>query len=156
MALKKPLVQNGGQIEQLQSGDYIATGEIPQFTNGNAGPIVIGTPVYMSANDTVDKAKADTVGTVNVIGLVYDTSIASSAVGGIQIDGILTATTGQWDAIAGTTGGLTKDVFYYLSSATAGILSSTAPSVAGQFSICIGIGISTTEMKINIQPRIKL
>lgn len=156
MALKKPLVQTNGQIEQLQSGDYISSVDLPQLTNGNAGSIPIGTPVYSSANDTVDKAKGDAVGTCNVIGLVAETSIAAAAVGGIQMDGILAATTGQWDAVAGTTGGLTKDVFYYLSAATPGLLTSTAPSVAGQFIVCVGIAISTTEMKINILHRVKL
>lgn len=156
MAQKKPLVQTGGQIEQLQSGDYIASVEVPQLTNGNAGSLVIGTPVYASGNDTVDKAKADAVGTVNVIGLVADTSISAAAVGGVQMGGILAATTGQWDAVAGTTGGLTKDVIYYLSAATAGILTSTAPSTTGQFVVAVGIAISTTELKIEIQPRIKL
>lgn len=156
MALKKPLVLNGGQVEQLQSADYISSVDLPQLINGNAGSIVIGAPVYSSANDTVDKAKADAVGTANVIGLVADTSIAAAGTGGIQMDGVLAATTGQWDAVAGTTGGLTKDVIYYLSAATAGILTSTAPSVAGQYVLQVGIAISTTEMKIDIKQRIKL
>jgi len=124
--------------------------------NGNAGVIVIGAPVYSSANGTVDKAKADAVGTTDVIGLVYDASIAAAGTGGIQIDGILTATTGQWDAVAGTSGGLTRNAVYFLSAATAGILTATARSVAGQFVVQVGIGLSTTDMKINIQPRIKL
>lgn len=156
MAQKKPIVLNSGQLEQLQSGDYISTVDIPQLTNGNAGTVPIGTPVYSSANDTVDKAKADAVGTTNCIGLVADTSIAAAAVGGIQMDGILAATTGQWDTVAGTTGGLTKDVIYYLSAATAGLITSTAPSSAGQFVVSLGIAISTTEMRINIKSRIKL
>jgi hypothetical protein len=156
MGLKKPLVLTSGQIEQLQSTDYISALQIPQFTNGNAGSIVIGAPVYSSANNTVDKAKADAVGTANVIGLVYDASIAAAGSGGVLLDGVLTATTGQWDAVAGTTGGLTKDVIYYLSAGTAGLLTSTAPSSAGQFVVAVGIGLSTTDMKIEIQPRIKL
>lgn len=156
MALKKPLVLSNGQIEQLQSGDYIGEVDFLQQQNGNAGSVVIGTPVYSSANDTVDKAKADAVGTANVIGLVADTSIAAAATGGIITDGILTATTGQWDTIAGTTGGLTKDVIYYLSAATAGLLTSTSPSVAGQFVVQIGIAISTTELLIRVGRRIKL
>jgi hypothetical protein len=156
MGLKKVLVLNGGQIEQLQSTDWISAVQIPQFTNGNAGAIVIGAPVYISANNTVDKAKADAVGTVNVIGLAYDASTASAASGGVLIDGVLTASTAQWDAVAGTSGGLTKDVIYYLSAATAGLLTSTAPSAAGQFVVAVGIGLSTTDMKIEIQPRIKL
>jgi hypothetical protein len=156
MAQKKPIVLNSGQFEQLQSGDYISSVDLPQLTNANAGSIVIGTPVYASANDSVDKAKADAVGTVNCIGLVADTSIAAAGVGGIQMDGILAATTGQWDAVAGTSGGLTKDVIYYLSAATAGLLTSTAPSTAGQYVKEIGIAISTTEMKIQVERRIKL
>lgn len=156
MAQKKPLVLNSGQIEQLQSTDYVQSAELPQLTNANAGSIPIGTPVYASANDSVDKAKADAVGTVNVIGLVAETSIAAAGTGGIQMDGVLTATTGQWDTVAGTSGGLTKDVIYYLSAATSGILTSTAPSVAGQYVKEIGIAISTTELRINIKNRIKL
>lgn len=156
MGQKKPLVLTNGQIEQLQSSDYVASVSLPQLTNGNAGSLVICTPVYASANDTVDKAKADAVGTVNVIGLVADVSIATSALGSVQTDDILTATTAQWDAVAGTTGGLTKDVIYYLSAATSGLLTSTAPSTVGQFAKEIGIAISTTEMKINIRYRIKL
>lgn len=156
MAQKKPLVLNSGQIEQLQSGDYIATGDIPQLTNGNAGSLVIGNAVYASANNTADKARANAVGTANVIGLVSDTTIASAAVGGVQTNGILSATTTQWDAVAGTSGGLTRDVIYYLSAATAGNITSTAPSGAGEFVQKIGIALSTTELKIDIGPRIKL
>ena len=156
MALKKPLVLTSGQIEQLQSTDYIGQVDIPQLTNGNVGSIVIGTPVYMSANNTVDKAKADAIGTTNVIGLVYDASITAAAAGGIIMNGIITATTGQWDTVAGTSGGLTKDVYYYLDAATAGKITSTAPSAVGQFIVQVGIGLSTTDLKIEIQPRIKL
>lgn len=156
MALVKPLVVKNGQMEQLQTGDSIQNIDLIQLTNGNAGALVIGMPVYASANDTVDKAKGDAVGTANVIGLMADVTTASAAVGGVQTDGILAASTAQWDAVAGTTGGLIKDVIYYLSAATAGIITSTAPTVAGQFVNQIGIAISTTELAIKIGPRIKL
>lgn len=156
MAQKKPLVLNSGQIEQLQSGDYVAGIDIPQVTNDESGSIVIGTPVYVDANDGVKKAKADAVGTVNVIGLISDTSVAAAGTGGVQTDGILAATSGQWDAVAGTSGGLTKDTIYYLSAATAGLITSTAPSAAGQFVKKIGIAISTTELLIQLDPRVKL
>lgn len=156
MAQKKAVVITNGQLEQLQAGDYIQNVEQTQLTNGNAGAIVIGTPVYASANDTVDKAMANAVGTVNVIGLVADVSIAAAATGSIQSDGVLAATTVQWDAVAGTTGGLTKDIIYYLDPATAGKITSTAPSTVGQFVKELGIAISTTELRITIKQRIKL
>lgn len=151
MAIKKPLVITAGQIQQLQSGDYINTEEIPQYTNGESSPIVIGTPVYVSSADTVKKAKADAVGTKDVIGLVYDASITNGVAGGVILNNVLTATTTQWDAVAGTTGGLTAGTTYFLSPATAGLLTETAPTAVGQYVVPVGIGLSTTEMKIVIK-----
>lgn len=156
MAQRKPLVLVSGQIQQLQAADYIQNVELAQLTNNNAGSIVIGTPVYAVANDAVDKAKSDAVGTVNVIGIIADASIAAAATGSVQGDGILAATTTQWDAVAGTTGGLTKDIIYYLDPTTAGKITSTAPSTVGQYVKEIGIAISTTELKIAIKQRILL
>jgi hypothetical protein len=160
MGAKKPLVITAGQIEQLQSGDYLSV-PISGYTeivatNDEASPIVIGAPVYMDAADGVKKAKADASGTSMVTGLVADTSIANGVSGGIAVDGVLTATTAQWDAVAGTTGGLTFGTRYYLSAGTAGILTATAPTTAGQYVVLIGIALSTTELKLMIQPRILL
>lgn len=157
MGQKKALVLNNGQIEQLQAGDYIANVDLVIQTNGNAGALVICTPVYQSNNDTVDKAKADAVGTVNVTGFVTnDPSIAAGGNAAIQGEGVLAATTAQWDAVTGTVGGLVKDSFYYLDAANAGKITATPPSAVGQFVKELGIALSTTELKINIGQRIKL
>ena len=154
MALRKPLVQNAGQIQQLQSGDTLdavqSGGDAIVQTNANAGSIVIGTPVYTSANDAVNKAQANVASTANVLGLVRDTSIAAAAAGAIQTNGVLVATTGQWDAAFGTTGGLTAGVQYYLSATTAGIGTSTAPSTVGQLVTYLGTALSTTELNLEI------
>ncbi len=161
MALRKPVVINAGSYQQLQAGDTldapaIAGGDTVIQTNGNAGSLVIGTPVYISANDTVDKAQANATATASVIGLVSATSIANGATGTIQLNGVLAATTAQWDTAFGTTGGLTKNVVYFLSAATAGLGAATAPSAVGQLVVRIGTAISTTELFINIQPPILL
>jgi hypothetical protein len=154
MALRKPLVIVNGQIEQLQSGDTLnapVTGEdIVQKTNDNGSTAPICTPVYVKSNGNVDLAKADASGTTNVFGLVADAAgIASAAAGSVQVDGVLAATTGQWDAITGQSGGLTPGAQYYLSSATAGLLTSTAPTAAGKYVAPVGIASSTTDMLIN-------
>lgn len=151
MASRIPLVLVAGQIQQLQSGDTlnipsITAGNVISQTNDEAGAIVIGAPVYNDANDGVKKAKADASGTKDVIGLVRDSSITNGVAGSIQTDGTLTATTGQWDAVFGTTGGLTKGTRYYLSAATAGLGTVTAPSTVGQYVVELGIAISTTEL----------
>ncbi len=161
MSLRKPLVLNAGQIQQLQSGDTldvtaVGGGDVISLTNDESSPIVICTPVYSDAADGVKKAKADASGTKDVLGLVQQASITNAVAGMIQVNGILTATTGQWDAIFGTTGGLTFKTRYYLSAATAGIATATAPSAVGQYVVELGIAISTTELKIDIGPPILL
>ena len=160
MALRSPLVMVNGEIQQLQSGDDInatITGAIEYtVTNDNAGSIVIGAPVYATAADHVDKAKADASATSKVIGLVKSTSIATSATGQIAVSGILVATTTQWDAVAGTTGGLTYNTEYFLDPSTAGKITATAPTTAGQYVVSIGTAMSTTELRIGIHKRILL
>lgn len=160
MALRKPLVINAGQVEQIQAGDtldaVVTEVDVVQLTNNNASAIVIGAPVYCESAGQVDLAKADASATVQALGLVKDTSITSSASGNIQTDGVLAATTVQWDAVAGTTGGLTAGAVYYLSAATAGELTETAPTTGGQFVVRVGIALSTTEMEITFSPPILL
>ena len=117
---------------------------------------MIGAPVYMKANGNVDLAKADAQATADVLGLVKDASIAAAASGNVLLDGVLTATTDQWDAVAGTTGGLTPGAVYFLSAATAGLLTATAPSTAGQFVVRVGKALSATKMDLTLMAPIKL
>lgn len=153
MASRKPLVIISGQLQEIPAGDSISVAadevDVLTRTNANAGSIVIGCPVYASVAGSVDKANASAIASSKCIGLVADTSIAAAASGNIQCDGILVATTGQWDAITGQTGGLTVNAMYYLDT-TAGELTSTAPSASGNYVVRVGIALSTTELKIAI------
>jgi hypothetical protein len=158
MSLKKPLVLNAGQIEQLQSGDTldanISEVDVVSMSNGEASSITICQAVYVSDANEVGLGKADAAGTAKLLGLVQATSIEAAASGSIQTDGILSATTGQWDAVTGETGGLTANSTYYLSAATGGDLTSTPPSTG--YVVRVGLAISTTEMDISIENPIKL
>jgi hypothetical protein len=161
MAARIPLVLVSGQIQQLQSGDSLSVavfsgGDVISLTNDEAGAIVIGAPVYADAASGVKKAKADAAGTKNVIGLMADASTSNGVAGNVMINGYLTATTGQWDAVFGTTGGLTFNTRYYLSAATAGLATATAPSTVGQYVVELGIALSTTVLKIDIKSPILL
>ena len=119
-------------------------------TNDNASPIVIGAPVYVSSNGSVNLAKADAAATSNVFGLVADTSIANAASGNIVTSGVFVATTAQWDTITGGAGGLTFNTKYYLSDTTAGKLTTIAPTAPGTYVAPVGIALSTTQLNINI------
>lgn len=160
MAARKPLVLVAGQIQQIQAGDTlncaVSTIDASSLTNDNAGTINIGQPVYVKSNGHVDLAEANASGTCTVFGLVQDTTIATAVAGNVQTDGIFTATTTQWDAAAGTTGGLTPGTIYYLDPATAGKLTATAPSTAGQYVVQVGIAESATTMKLWIRSPILL
>src|SRR4030042_1082863 len=105
MATYRPLVVDAGKIKRMATTDKIdsalidiTTLEVDMVSQENSSvtdPLVIGTPVYNDAAGTVAPALADAIGTVEVLGLVKDVSIAAEASGYIQTDGILTATTGQ-------------------------------------------------------------
>jgi hypothetical protein len=160
MVARKPLVLVSGKIQQLQSGDSLNIPtlgvDLVTVTNAEATSIVIGAPVYIFGADSVKKARANAVGTSDVIALVYDTSIGASSSGNVALDGLVTATTGQWDAVTGQTGGLTVGATYYLDPSTAGMLTTTAPSTVGQTVVNIGFALSTTEMLLSIEDYILL
>ena len=154
--IKKPLVLNGGEIEQLQAGDSLPSSEVFDRTNNNANAVIIGQAVYIDGPGTVDLAQADAAATKNVLGFVADVSIDANTDGGIQTDGILVATTGQWDDVTGGANGLVAGDLYYLSDAVAGRITSSPPTADGSFVARVGQALSTTEFEIQIEPTIKL
>jgi hypothetical protein len=159
MGLRKPLVVNltTGELEQLSPSDYLDERDIINISNETGAPLVVGTPVYQSATaNEVAKAQANAIATAKVAGLILDASIADGATGGALTDGRITATTTQWDAVTGQTGGLTPGARYFLSAASAGMLTTTPPSVDGQVIAPIGTARSTTEFEISIGTRISL
>lgn len=160
MALRKPLVMINGMPTQIPAADTLdaTLAEVDQVSmnNGEASSITIGMPVYVSAANTVKKSQANASGTMDMLGLVRDTSIAASASGSVQTDGQLTATTAQWDAVTGGTGGLTAGTVYYVSPTTAGQLTATAPTTSGQFVVRVGKALSTTVLDISIMQPIAL
>jgi hypothetical protein len=149
MTARKPLVIVSGQLQELSASDTLSAAvsaiDVVSKTNDNAGAITKGMCVYVKSNGNVDKAKADAVATTKVLGLVWETSISAAAAGNIQTDGIITVS--DWTAIIGAAS-LTPGSIYYLSGATAGQLTATAPSTAGHYVLPVGMAISTTEMNI--------
>ncbi len=157
MAARKPLVINAGQIQQLQSGDTLdgIEASLVTLTNNNAGTAAPGMAVYSDAADGYDLGQADAIGTSEIIGLVTASTIAA-AEGQVQSDGIVSLTTGEWDAVTGETGGLTFNQIYWLDPDTPGKLTETPTSTVTELVVRVGKGLSTTEMLVAIQPPILL
>jgi hypothetical protein len=123
------------------------TSVVQQVLQNNQGAtIAIGQAVYTDASGTVKLAQANASGTRLVTGLVLDVSIASAASGNIGVDGILTATTTQWNAVTGGASGLTAGSKYFLSNSTAGGLTTTAPTTG--WLVYVGKALSTTQMEL--------
>lgn len=157
MVLRKPLVLGDDGLPQaLQSGDTIsAPTNAPSLrttTNGEAtAAMPFGTPVYASAGNAVKRGQANAKATAKIIGLVYDATIAAGASGSINQNGIMTGTTAQWDAVAGTSGGLAVGAYYFLDATNPGKLTAAPPTTAGQVNVCIGSALSSTELEVDVE-----
>lgn len=162
MTIRSPLVLGAdGLPQQLQSGDSISVASAQyssrSVTNGeSSAAIVIGAPVYATGADTVKRAQANAKSTSKLAGLGLDASTAAAGVGYIITGGILVATTAQWDAVAGTTGGLSFGTYYFVDPASAGKITSVVPVTVGQCVTLVGMAISTTELELQIQPPVLL
>jgi hypothetical protein len=115
----------------------------------------IGTPVTVSdvANGTVVPGLADDIDTATITGLAITPGVVGDRVK-VQTHGPLTLTTAQWDEITGGTGGLIHGLVYFLS--TDGGMTDTAPTTPGDVVTQIGIGLSPTDLMIQISPAVLL
>ena len=144
MATKIPLVLNiAGDIEELQPGDEISDPSPDKVTYTTGEDIAAFDAVYLSAADTVMKAKANSAATMPAIGVALSAVLSGNPIE-VQIKGLITGMTG-----------LTAKAKYYVSEATAGLLTATAPTGSGEFVQHIGIAKSTTALILNIKRPIK-
>lgn len=155
MALRKPSVFNpiNGEFEVIQPGDYIQSTDIPTYTNADATSHIPGQVVFSFGAGSIKKAKADAGGTMPVIALAT-TTITNGVSGSYQSDGTISLTTAQWDAVAGTTGGLTVNTPYFVSAATAGLLTATPPTTG--YCQAVIRATSTTDAIVSPRQAIKL
>jgi predicted RecA/RadA family phage recombinase len=118
--------------------------------NGDSVTLTAGMAVYISAAGVVKRARANSVNTIRVCGLVADVSIVAGATGSIQIGGAVSLPTAQWDAVvSGEVGGLSAGT-YYLSAATAGFLTAAVPG-SGNYICVLGDALSATVLNLRTQ-----
>jgi len=163
MALRKPLVLgSSGLPEQIRIDDdlevtlsEITTVSLTNFTLA----VAFLAPVYVDPTTYVTKkAIASAIGSSKVVGLAYPSGLASSAVGTVAIAGILTGTAADWTAVTEEGTSLVANSFYFLSSASAGFITSfpPAPTAVNSCNVLIGMAISPTQLKLMIHPPILL
>lgn len=103
--------------------------------------------VLAAGSAGIVKGRANAAGTSEVVGVNIGAA-AEDEPGFAKYAGPVTLTTAEWDAVAGTTGGLTPGARYYLSTATAGKLTATPPSTEGQFLCPVGLALSATTLLV--------
>jgi len=103
----------------------------------------------LQKDGTVKKARANALATKDVIGLVFNGTIAPGAIGDVLLSGVHTASTAAWDAAFGTSGGLTEGTRYFLSDAVAGEASDQAPTADGAFVVELGQAMSPTDLRLS-------
>lgn len=125
-------------------------------TNESGSGLVIGNVVYFDSVGDAKKAQADADATALGVGFATGT-IADMANGNFQLDGIMTASETEWNAVTEEgSGGLTEGARYFISEITAGKITTTAPSVAGETVVQIGVAVSSTQLKITDTLQVKL
>jgi hypothetical protein len=138
-----------------QEGGYYVPNEpvlpvVPEleYLSAEAGAtIIIGNPLYLTGGGLVNPAQANASGTTQVVGL----SLADVAAG----IGCSYITEGQversdWTQVAGTAN-LSPGATYFLDPSTAGRITTTAPTTAGQYVVRIGRAVDTVTLDIEIE-----
>ena len=153
MALVPALVLKSGLPQVAGAGDTISTAvsNVSTYAMTAAAALVKGNAVYSLVAGTAGLAKGDATGTSRCIGLVADATIANAAIGNIAVAGPLTVA--DWTAIIGSTA-LTPGAPYFVSDATAGLLTATAPTASGHFTHQVGYALTATTMMIEVAPTV--
>jgi len=142
------ILGNGTEADPLRTG--------PGVTNPFDQTFVLGSTALanhpgqalcqsVSAPNTPIAAIANDATKVVLLGLMVSLDGNDPTV---RSGGNLTLTTGQWDTVAGTSGGLAEGVPYYLSAATGGEITATPPVATGDYAVLVGVALSSTTMRI--------
>ena len=130
-----------------------ATPETINYHSAEAdSTIVIGNPLYLTGVGHVNPARADAAGTTQVVGLsITDTAIGQSC--NYLTEGSIERS--DWTPIIGVAT-LSAGVTYFLDPTVAGRITSTAPTVVGQYVVRVGRAVNTTTLDIEIELPIRL
>jgi len=156
MATQIPLVEVNGEIERLQPGDDIATGG-SQVTKTYTATSIPGQVVYADFGTSVALAQGNADAPSKIVGL-SPSAVTAAASGPVQYAGPVTLTTGEWDAVAGTTGGLTVGAKYFLSDVAAGMMleqGALTGITQGEYLVEVGIALSSTELLYQPSRRVR-
>lgn len=132
--LRKTVTAVGGVAEPGSTLDGTAT-----------AAVAVGEVVYADGAGSFDLAQSDAIATSYALGVC---TVAAAIAGTATIQTAGTVTNAGW--------ALTPGSVYYLSTATPGAITATAPTTAGQCVVPIGIAVSATQLKLLLTPLVLL
>ena len=151
VADQKTILGSGTERDPLKTGAL--SGGPFVGTDVGIGPAhSIGEPVYTDSSGNQEPAKGDSISTSFVAGIIssFPTLADPTAPFLVQPSGVLELTAAEWDAVAGTSGGLTIGAQYYISQTTAGHLITAPSSTPGLVTTQVGQALTRTKMLIQI------
>lgn len=107
--------------------------------------ILIGQPVYVSADNTVNLGNAKTIATANVIGLALTDATANNSVVVLTEGSVSQA---DWTAIIGVTS--LYPGFTYFLKANSGRMSTNPTTNDGEVVVTMGTALTTTKFNIEV------
>jgi hypothetical protein len=130
----------------------ISVGDAEYYWNADASVMTVGEAVFQSAIGQTMKAiaTADVAGTSVVVGVVLDSTVSVGAQFRAISSGPVSATTAQWDAVTGQSGGLTPGAAYYLSPTVPGRITPIPPTDDAQYIVYVGTADSATVLSVSV------
>ncbi len=145
-------------------GSGVGTGTGPgstfkAFRNISGVPMPRGTPIFSFTPGDADMAMGNFVGR-QVIGLNATSGpLGENVIGDFMIDGSLICTGPEWQVLTDMPGGLVRGHKYFLDLVIPGKLKlqvDTGNAPRGSYLVCVGYAVTATELKLEIQPPIRL
>jgi len=112
--------------------------------------LAVADAVYVDSSGAFLKAQANIASTGQAIGVVG--VVVSADIFVIHVGGKITASTGDWDAHTGGSGGLAAGTLYYLSDTTLAGYTTVAPATVGEVVLPLLLAISPTVALVMQQP----
>jgi hypothetical protein len=121
-------------------------GDLIVFATFAGQPLNAGSAVIVSSANHVAAATSDvSVTAAQAIGVIAAFDVNGQPI--VQIGGVVTLTTAEWDAITDTSPGMVPgDAYYVDTSANPGHLTASAPTTGAK--VQLGVGLSSTQMVI--------
>ena len=144
------LIQGAGSVTVITGSNLVtvsgsaggASGETLDKAFTANGSVAEFDYVYLTeVDDQVSPAKADSVSTIEVLGMATETVTSGTSVA-VRLKGI----------VENAGAGLTTGSPLFLDASTAGDFTETPPSVVGTFILHVGHAVNTTDVYVNVNP----